>query len=601
MGRVISDQFVQNAWALGDRWRKGRKEKKIQNAMAGWDDDPETVIKEVFNIDRTEGMALKKVYTTEQETKKAEALKVRERKMGTLKQIVTFLGEADEDPNSDLGAAYDKLTPILTDTLGMTPEEVTYYRGAITANPSLLKTLGKADKEEKLLQGVPGTQFFDPKERKVVHTVPQAYQALQVPRGDGGRDVVTYDKNTGAIGGGQGAPTAPAQPDAVPSAGPATGSVPNRPANPQAKTIRLNNPGGLKDGAFARSLPGYRGGEGGFAVFETPEAGLAAAETNLGGYLKKGFNTPSKVINRWAPIGPENSAESVRNYIGHVAGKLGIGPNDPIPPERLREAVIAMAEFEAGGNLPTTFVGSSPPRGGGAIYSTPGKPEKPPEPGFRQLSPQEVADRGLDQRVNWQISGEGEIKMIGPAKSMPSAPKPGVNEDARAQAVTDNLNALIGSTKALMNHPGLPRIVGVMGVIPNIPGGQAADAAAQLDTLKSQISLNVLQAMRDMSKTGGALGNVSNYEIKTLENNLAALKQTQSLPAFKKQLGIIVERMETMKRRLYENRGSVRASPTGRGIPPAAIKMLRENPSGVRRQQFDSVFGRGAAARVLGK
>jgi hypothetical protein len=35
-------------------------------------------------------------------------------------------------------------------------------------------------------------------------------------------------------------------------------------------------------------------------------------------------------------------------------------------------------------------------------------------------------------------------------------------------------------------------------------------------------------------------------------------------------------------------------------IPSAAIQMLRNNPTDVAKQQFDAVFGAGAAARVLG-
>src|SRR3546814_20638654 len=42
-------------------------------------------------------------------------------------------------------------------------------------------------------------------------------------------------------------------------------------------------------------------------------------------------------------------------------------------------------------------------------------------------------------------------------------------------------------------------------------------------SLKSQIACSVRQAMRDASKTGGALGAVSEKELSLLQNNLAAL------------------------------------------------------------------------------
>ena len=109
------------------------------------------------------------------------------------------------------------------------------------------------------------------------------------------------------------------------------------------------NPGALKDGPFARSQPGYTGASGGFATFETPQAGAAAQQNLLRTrYLDKGVNTVSKIIDRYAPQGPENSPASVANYKAYVAGKLGIGPDQPVPPDKLPVLAQAMREFETG-------------------------------------------------------------------------------------------------------------------------------------------------------------------------------------------------------------------------------------------------------------
>lgn len=88
--------------------------------------------------------------------------------------------------------------------------------------------------------------------------------------------------------------------------------------------------------------------------------------------------------------------------------------------------------------------------------------------------------------------------------------------------------------------PGLGGITGVQGMFPNWPGGKAANANALLGTLKSQVAFGVLQAMREASKTGGALGAVSDAEGKRLENNLAALDQAQDMPSFQKAMDDIV-------------------------------------------------------------
>lgn len=62
------------------------------------------------------------------------------------------------------------------------------------------------------------------------------------------------------------------------------------------------------------------------------------------------------------------------------------------------------------------------------------------------------------------------------------------------------------------------------------------DFKAQLETLKSNIAFGELTAMREASKTGGALGQVSDKENKLLENALGALDMTQSPDNFISQL-----------------------------------------------------------------
>lgn len=56
-----------------------------------------------------------------------------------------------------------------------------------------------------------------------------------------------------------------------------------------------------------------------------------------------------------------------------------------------------------------------------------------------------------------------------------------------------------------------------------LPESPARAFAADLDTLKSSIAFGELVAMREASKTGGALGNVSDRESKLLESALGAL------------------------------------------------------------------------------
>lgn len=91
----------------------------------------------------------------------------------------------------------------------------------------------------------------------------------------------------------------------------------------------------------------------------------------------------------------------------------------------------------------------------------------------------------------------------------------------------------------------LPKVtdftVGVGSLLKNIPGSPARDFAAELDTLKANIIAGELTAMREASKTGGALGNVSDKESAFLSASLGALDIGQSPENFKEQLGKVKE------------------------------------------------------------
>ena len=72
-----------------------------------------------------------------------------------------------------------------------------------------------------------------------------------------------------------------------------------------------------------------------------------------------------------------------------------------------------------------------------------------------------------------------------------------------------------------------------------IPGTSATDVSALVNTIKANIGFDKLQAMRDASPTGGALGQVSNQEIDFLQSTLNNLNQNQSQEQFNKQLQIL--------------------------------------------------------------
>lgn len=172
---------------------------------------------------------------------------------------------------------------------------------------------------------------------------------------------------------------------------------------------------------------------------------------------------------------------------------------------------------------------------GKVIVSAPDKPEPAPKvpPGYR-MTP--------DGNMEAVPGGPADLKLQG-----------AFNQDtASLGSSTNAMDRLAAAANEVMRHPGLGGITGKMGVLPNMPGGEAANAQAKLNTLKSQIGFGVLQEMRNNSRTGGALGSVSDAEGKRLEANLAALENSQSEEQMKESLQKILDYTAGAKVRLQQ-------------------------------------------------
>ena len=286
------------------------------------------------------------------------------------------------------------------------------------------------------------------------------------------------------------------------------------------------NPGAIKDSAFAKSQPGYAGASGGFATFKTPEAGIAAQENLLrGSYVNKGFNTINKIINRYAPQGPENSAASVNNYKSYVARQTGLDMNAPIAANQIPAVAKAMREFETG----NTSGGAAPAAGG---------------------------------------SKTPVIKGTAPAKAR-----------SAAQAAKAKYDSTIAVARRLLTNPALDSIVGnVQGNIPetalSLSSQNAANALSDYNNLLTIAGFQELQTMRDNSPTGGALGQVSDSENKMLQQSAFASSRTQSEAKFRKSVKDYIARLEASRDRVmraYTDQFGERIN-GGASAKPAAVK-----------------------------
>jgi hypothetical protein len=115
---------------------------------------------------------------------------------------------------------------------------------------------------------------------------------------------------------------------------------------------RIGNPGAIRDGAFARSQPGYQGANNGFAVFSSPEQGAKAQEALLSSKYLSTPKTAQQIVNIYAPP-KENSPESRKNYARYIEDRLGLSPGQKVSADHVSQLAQAMREFETGNRAKT--------------------------------------------------------------------------------------------------------------------------------------------------------------------------------------------------------------------------------------------------------
>jgi len=275
------------------------------------------------------------------------------------------------------------------------------------------------------------------------------------------------------------------------------------------------NPGALKDGPFAKLQPGYTGASAGFATFDSAAAGTAAQEKLLRtAYVNKGFNTVDKIINKYAPQGPENSAASVRNYKAYVAKQAGIDINAPITAAQVPTIAKAMREFETG-----------------------------------------------------QTSGSGARTLTEPRVVVEGTEVRNKARNARNAAVA-KYKSTIAVAKRLLNNPDLDSIIGnIQGNIPEIAlslySQNAANALADYTNLLTIAGFQELQTMRDNSPTGGALGPISDRENIMLQQSAFASSRAQDEAKFRKSLQTYIDKVTGSLNRVMRAYEQDFGTPTG--------------------------------------
>jgi hypothetical protein len=132
---------------------------------------------------------------------------------------------------------------------------------------------------------------------------------------------------------------------------------------------------------------------------------------------------------------------------------------------------------------------------------------------------------------------DGSLSMV-PIPGSPAAQE--AEEEVRKQEQRTSQEQLkkgivledIGRIKSIVDASKLPTTGFGATFTSLFKGTGASDIDKILTGVKSQIARETLQEMRDNSPTGGALGNVSNFEVQMLQAAYGSIEQAQSEPEF---------------------------------------------------------------------
>lgn len=110
--------------------------------------------------------------------------------------------------------------------------------------------------------------------------------------------------------------------------------------------FKNNNPGNIRYNPKIRGVIGRS--SDGFSIFANRYSGLAAMRRLLTNYIAKGYNTISKIINRYAPAADRNQPVK---YIAFVSSKTGFNPDQILKPADLEKIIPVMVKMETGKDL----------------------------------------------------------------------------------------------------------------------------------------------------------------------------------------------------------------------------------------------------------
>lgn len=145
-----------------------------------------------------------------------------------------------------------------------------------------------------------------------------------------------------------------------------------------------------------------------------------------------------------------------------------------------------------------------------------------PPPEMDEYAPQSGVQRqaGMSPRTQQAVQEKMAVQRVDDVKQAKQSLKAARNAFQSAENVTNTIDKAIEES-GFWN-------TGLMSASSLIPGTPASNLSARLSTIEANLAFDKLQAMRDASPTGGALGQVSERELALLQATWQSVAQSQT-------------------------------------------------------------------------
>jgi hypothetical protein len=156
--------------------------------------------------------------------------------------------------------------------------------------------------------------------------------------------------------------------------------------------------------------------------------------------------------------------------------------------------------------------------------------------------------------------GPADIKAGEAGAKREAATRGGISQAERVISKVDEALGRVGRNSAGLGGS----------VMAKLPGTEATDLRADLETIKANLGFAELQAMREASPTGGALGAIAVQELIALQSTVASLDPSQSPAKLKSNLEQVRKHYQNWKATLEGRLPDGSGKPAAPAVPPAA-------------------------------